>query len=283
MGDLVEDADRLLVHSYWKANASVSAELNMHQVAVDLTWELSRVADAWQYLRGCGLVEPIAIGGDYALTAPGIDAVEQKVNPNLGKGRQALEFLERAFESAPPPHRWVAWQQVGEELDMPPEVARDIVLYLHQKGFLGAHSALTQAAVDLFVRAQARPESPTGSIPPSSSLNIRDSTFVASNVGSPGGTVHTGDITVRIGRGSDLDDAFSILEQAITGSGVDDDTKHDALSDIAALKAQSEKTAPNPGVAKAIWHSLVGSVPTIIDQLVKSGRISDIVNWIRGG
>ncbi len=281
-----EDADELLVSSYRLTSANLRRYLSIDEMADHLGWDVNKVVGAGRYLSGKGFLKWQAVRL-YSLTPYGIDAVE-RLHTDPDKMKQRLEFLMQSYgDSEGNPRNVLNMWQVGERLGWSRELTAEVYEYLSSKRLVAGFShgggfGITDATVDLVERARSRPDSPTEYFPPLSSLNLRDSTIVASNIGSPGGTVQTGDINIQTGGTDELSKALDMLEQAITASQVDASAKQDALSDVASLKAQGKRSAANPAITKALWSSLAERVPSVIEGLVKSGAIAALVKWATG-
>jgi len=278
------DADQLLLHSFDAAQGLNGRYLNLHNAAETLGWGLDRAGRAAEYLVARGYLSWEAMGGIYSVTADGVDACEV-LRPNERRQKARLTLLAASYELASgdirqPLNIW----RTAEDAGLSGDEATEAFEYLLAKGFLepfalGGDYLITPETVSIMEDARRTPDSPTGYFPPLSSLNISNSTFIASNVASPGAVVNTGDITVGVP--GELSAALEAIAEWIRGSELGHDDKRDALSDVASLRSQSARTTRNPAVLQSLWQSVAGKLPQVAALSADTATAIDTVSrWV---
>lgn len=262
---LTGDADELLAWSYDKVGDSLRTTTDMRTAAAELEWDLQRAGAALTYLHRTGFLKIEGIGGVYSISVQGIDAMEKAAGSNVERWVDRWAFLRLSYTEAGGRLDVILnmWE-MGEKLGWDRGRTERVLLYLTHKGLLGRGTlgggyTITEYCFDLIERAEARPDSPTGDVPPLSSLqvHITNSTVVASAIGSPGATVTSGDISVHVQAGTDIGELLDELLGHLKRDGqVDRVRLIDIEQDVACLKAQLAKSQPDKGLVRSLWDSL---------------------------
>ncbi len=283
------DFDALLHASYQAADGDVGRFLDLHAMAAQLGWDLSRASLAYSYGCDRGYFRTQALGGLYSMTVHAIDALEA-AEPSAEKMKDRLEFLNQSLEwSTQDTLAVINIWEVGDALGWDRDRTRQAYEYLSQKGFLQARTlgggySITAQAVDLVTRADGGQESPSQYFPPLASLNITGGTIVGANIASPHGSVVVGgDITIGDPIDADVvSKAIAGLREAVRGSTIDEAVKEDVLTDVAALESQRQKATQTPDIARVIWQAVCQRVPAVVDGLEDWVRAT-LDNWTATG
>ena len=267
---VTEDADKLLMKAYKEADGGLHVFMRVDEVADEAGVPRDRMNAAFQYLLSHGLIDTKGIGGMFGLNVAGVQAVEAVLTDDatMRKAADRYAFLKYSYTlSKGDPTGLLQVTEVGDSLGW--ERSRTMAAFEHlsaagllrPKTFGGGYS-IEPVAVDLVERADADPDSPTAHFPPRSSLNIyirdsfNDSTLVNAIIGSPGGSISSGDVFIlESAARAELLEALSALGEAIRSAEGEAGVGRDVLSHIEAMKDEARKPRPNHTVLQALWTS----------------------------
>jgi hypothetical protein len=164
-------------------------------------------------------------------------------------------------------------------------------MYLEKKGLvkpqtLGGGYSITEYAVDLIERATSRPSSPTGTMPPLSSLqvHIKDSfhnaTLINTLIGSPGGVIGSPVTSISTVSTQEVMDALDELSRAVQAADLPNEKQDDIEADIETCRTQLRKREPTKSVISSAWQSIKAAAGAILQKSSIATAVRVIENYL---